>query len=250
MVRPSTQPAETALAPELEAHALSKTYHRPHGSDIRVLRGVSLRIAPGEHVAILGKSGSGKSTLLNILGGLDRPDRAPPGAPDAEKPRLCIGGTELLTAREEIRARVRAARIGFVFQSFHLLPELTVEENVCFPAMALPKHERGDLERARRLIREAGLGDRLGHRPNELSGGEQQRVAIARALMNAPRLILADEPTGNLDPVTGRQILDLLFDLAGNFSAVPPALVMVTHAEDIAGRCDRILRLVDGAFRE
>lgn len=231
---------------ELEAGHLYKTYKRPHGGDLPVLRDVSLTVAPGERVAILGKSGSGKSTLLNILGGLDRPDVAAPGT---EKPFLRIGGVDLLQAGEAQRAHLRASHIGFVFQSFHLMPDLTVEENVLFPTMALPRKARGDsLARARLLLEQTGLADRMRHHPNELSGGEQQRVAIARALINAPRIIFADEPTGNLDPMTGRQILDLIVDLSDLHPEAAPALVMVTHSDATAARCTRILRLENGAF--
>lgn len=243
---------------ELEACHLYKTYKRPHASDLPVLRDVSLRVAPGERVAILGKSGSGKSTLLNILGGLDRPDRCPPrlSAPPevaeaAAEPQLLVGGVDLLRASEAQRARLRASYIGFVFQSFHLLPDLTVEENVLFPTMAVPRKERGDARaRARLLLERVGLADRLRHRPNELSGGEQQRVAIARALINTPRIILADEPTGNLDPLTGQQILDLIVDLSDLRSTHPPALVMVTHSDATAARCTRVLHLENGAFAD
>ena len=240
---------------ELEACHLYKTYKRPHASDLPVLRDVSLRVAPGERVAILGKSGSGKSTLLNILGGLDRPDHCQPeaaeaaAAAEAAEPQLLVGGVDLLRASEAQRARLRASYIGFVFQSFHLLPDLTVEENVLFPTMAVPRKERGDARaRARLLLERVGLADRLRHRPNELSGGEQQRVAIARALINTPRIILADEPTGNLDPLTGQQILDLIVDLSDLRSTHPPALVMVTHSDATAARCTRVLHLENGAF--
>lgn len=235
---------------ELEACHLNKTYKRPHASDLPVLRDVSLRVAPGERVAILGKSGSGKSTLLNILGGLDRPDHCPPEAAEAAaEPQLLVGGIDLLRASEAQRARLRASYIGFVFQSFHLLPDLTVEENVLFPTMAVPRKERGDARaRARLLLERVGLADRLRHRPNELSGGEQQRVAIARALINTPRIILADEPTGNLDPLTGQQILDLIVDLSDLRSTHPPVLVMVTHSDGTAARCTRVLHLENGAF--
>ena len=240
---------------ELEACHLNKTYKRPHASDLPVLRDVSLRVAPGERVAILGKSGSGKSTLLNILGGLDRPDHCQPeaaeaaAAAEAAEPQLLVGGVDLLRASEAQRARLRASYIGFVFQSFHLLPDLTVEENVLFPTMAVPRKERGDARaRARLLLERVGLADRLRHRPNELSGGEQQRVAIARALINTPRIILADEPTGNLDPLTGQQILDLIVDLSDLRSTHPPALVMVTHSDATAARCTRVLHLENGAF--
>jgi putative ABC transport system ATP-binding protein len=224
----------------LLAENLAKTYRLPGGAPIRVLDGVSLSVAPGEHVAILGKSGSGKSTLLNLLGGLDRPD---PGC----GARIEVAGCDLVRAGERARARLRASKIGFVFQSFHLMPELTIVENVRLPALALgAAARRGATERARELLRAAGLGDRLDHRPAELSGGEQQRVAVARALMNGPEILLADEPTGNLDASTGMQILDLVFDLGGAFSSAPPALAMVTHSDAIAARCDRTLRLEAG----
>ena len=224
----------------LEALRLHKTYRRRGAPPLRVLQGVSLEVAPGEHVAILGRSGSGKSTLLNLLGGLDRPDRGHDAV-------VRIAGRDLLDMREGARARERARSIGFVFQSFHLLPELTILENVRLPALALPGGRKPEkIERARRLLEAAGLGDRLGHRPAELSGGEQQRAAVARALMNAPALLLADEPTGNLDSLTGMQVLDLVFDLSGSFFETPPALLMVTHSDAIAARCDRTLRLADG----
>ena len=224
----------------LEALRLHKTYRRRGAPPLRVLQGVSLEVAPGEHVAILGRSGSGKSTLLNLLGGLDRPDRGHDAV-------VRIAGRDLLGMREGARARERARSIGFVFQSFHLLPELTILENVRLPALALPGGRKPEkLARARRLLEAAGLGDRLGHRPAELSGGEQQRAAVARALMNAPALLLADEPTGNLDSLTGMQVLDLVFDLSGSFFETPPALLMVTHSDAIAARCDRTLRLADG----
>ena len=224
----------------LEALRLHKTYRRRGAPPLRVLQGVSLEVSPGEHVAILGRSGSGKSTLLNLLGGLDRPDRGHDAV-------VRIAGRDLLAMREGARARERARSIGFVFQSFHLLPELTILENVRLPALALPGGRKPEkIERARRLLEAAGLGDRLGHRPAELSGGEQQRAAVARALMNAPALLLADEPTGNLDSLTGMQVLDLVFDLSGSFFETPPALLMVTHSDAIAARCDRTLRLADG----
>ena len=217
--------------PILLAENLTKTYRLPGAAPIRILDGASLSVEPGERVAVLGKSGSGKSTLLNLLGGLDRPDRGC-GA------RIEVAGRDLARASERTKARVRAETIGFVFQSFHLLPELDIVENV--------------VRRAVELLRAAGLGERLGHKPRELSGGEQQRVAIARALANAPSLLLADEPTGNLDPATGLQVLDLLFGLAGaagGEDAPRPALVMVTHSDAVASRCDRVLRLEGGALR-
>lgn len=236
--------ADSKQPPALRAEHLRKTYRLPGAEPIRIFTDLSLCVEPGEHVAILGKSGSGKSTLLNLLGGLDAPDRASDPAPSIE-----IAGCDILSASERQRARIRARDIGFVFQSFHLIPELTIVENVLLASMALPAGGAKGTpprDRAVALLEAAGLGDRLAHRPRELSGGEQQRVAIARALMNAPSLLLADEPTGNLDAATGLQVLNMLFDLAGTFSGERPALVMVTHSEDIARRCDRILRLEGG----
>ncbi len=226
----------------LLAENLRKTYKLPGAAPIRVFDGVSLRVAPGERVAVLGRSGSGKSTLLNILGGLDRPD---PGT----GARVEVAGLDMLGCGERRRAAMRARNIGFVFQAFHLLPELTVLENVRLPAMAhggVGRHEAE--ERARRLLEAAGLGGRLEHRPAELSGGERQRVAVARALLNAPSLLLADEPTGNLDGQTGMQILDLVFDLPSAVSGEAPALVMVTHSREVAARCNRTATLHDGAL--
>ena len=228
--------------PLLAAERLSKTYRLPGAEPIRILDGASLFAEPGERVAVLGKSGSGKSTLLNLLGGLDRPDRGC-GA------RIEIAGRDLVRASERAKARVRAETVGFVFQSFHLLPELDIVENVLLPTLALPRGRRPPRRRALELLEAAGLGDRLGHKPRELSGGEQQRVAIARALANGPSLLLADEPTGNLDPATGLQVLDLLFGLAGGVSGPRPALVMVTHSAAVAARCDRVLRLDGGTLR-
>ncbi len=229
--------------PVLLASNVHKTYYLSK-KPLSILRGASLAVQPGEHVAIVGKSGSGKSTLLHILGGLDRPD---PGHDAAVR----ILGGDLLGVPESRRARIRANDVGFVFQSYHLLPEMDIVDNVVLPAMA--KRAGGPAARARAvsLLEMAGLGDRLRHHPRELSGGEQQRVAIARAMMNAPSLILADEPTGNLDAATGAQTLDMLFGIARNGGApgASPALVIVTHSEDIARRCDRVLHLAGGALQ-
>ncbi|MBR1837292.1 MAG: ABC transporter ATP-binding protein [Kiritimatiellae bacterium] len=226
--------------PALSASGLFKTYRRAGASPIRVLDGAEIEVAPGRSVAVLGRSGSGKSTLLNLLGGLDRPD---PG----RGARIEIAGTDICGAGEKTLSRIRAANIGFVFQSFRLLPELTVLENACFPAMAAGGVSRKEAAaRAEKLLRAAGLGDRLDHRPDELSGGEQQRVAVARALANRPGLLLADEPTGNLDGATGMRVLDLVFDLSGAAGGVRPAVVMVTHSDAVAARCDRTLVLSSG----
>ena len=201
----------------LEVKDIVKEYRIPGQPAIRVLDGVSFSVEAGEHVAITGRSGAGKTTLLNILGGLDKP----------------TSGSVRCTANA-----------GFVFQSFHLMPELTVFENVLLPAMAGGKAARvphAD-ERAKMLLEKVGLGERSNHLPAELSGGEQQRVALARALMCEPEIIFADEPTGNLDALTGSEILKLLMGFGGK----PFALVMVTHSAEAAQLCDRRLRLESG----
>ena len=201
-----------------------------------VLRGVSLAVAEGETLAITGMSGAGKSTLLHILGGLDRPTAG----------QVMYRGRDLYAAGDRVRSAIRASKIGFVFQAYHLLPELTVLENVLLPGLSLPgRFLRGQGLRARaeELLARVGLAERAAHRPNELSGGEQQRVAIARALMNGPELLLADEPTGNLDSKTGEDILRYLFDLAQEQKLT---LVIVTHNESVAPRCRRHIVLRDG----
>lgn len=201
-----------------------------------VLRGVSLGIAERESTAITGMSGAGKSTLLYILGGLDRPTSG----------KVLYRGRDLYAARERERSAIRAQKIGFVFQAYHLLPELTVLENVLLPGLsATGAFLRGGKLRARaaELLGRVGLAERALHRPNELSGGEQQRVALARALMNDPELLLADEPTGNLDSKTGDDVLRYLFELAAERSLT---LVIVTHNETVAARCHRHVVLRDG----
>jgi predicted ABC-type transport system involved in lysophospholipase L1 biosynthesis ATPase subunit len=220
-------------AAPLAAAGLAKTYRLPHKC-VEVLKGAALDVAASERVAIVGRSGAGKSTLLHVLGGLDRPE-----AGDVR-----VNGRALYQLSQRERARLRAREIGFVFQSYHLLPEMDVVENVMLPAMAAGGTARtGMRARATELLRQVGLADRATHTPLELSGGEQQRVALARALMNDPGLILADEPTGNLDRNTGAQILDLLFGLARQRGH---ALVLVTHSPDVAALCDRVLVLRDG----
>ena len=203
----------------LEVENLVKEYRIPGQPPIRVLDGVTFAVAEGEHVAVTGRSGAGKTTLLNILGGLDRP----------------TSGTVRCTKN-----------VGFVFQSFRLMPELTVLENVILPSMAGVKTARVPraAEKARGLLANVGLSDRADHLPAELSGGEQQRVALARALMCEPEVIFADEPTGNLDAMTGAEILKLLFGFGGK----PFALVMVTHSAEAAAQCDRTLHLEGGRF--
>ena len=200
---------------------------------VRALRGVSLSIAEGEFGAILGPSGSGKSTLLNIIGLLERPDRG----------RLRFGDVDVENASREERARLRNRLLGFVFQSFQLLPRLTAWQNV-----ALPLLYRGAARRDRRapalaMLERVGLADRAEHFPNELSGGQRQRVALARALIGAPRLVLADEPTGSLDSVSACEAMDLLRALNRRLGVT---MLIVTHDRDLAERCDRRIEILDG----
>lgn len=219
----------------VQADGLRRTYSMAHGA-VEVLRGASLRIESGESAAVVGASGSGKSTLLHILGALDRP----------EEGRVLIGGEDVYGMDETTRARLRANRIGFVFQSYHLLGEMTIVENVMLPALGvspLGLPSASIRRRACELLDAVGLGHRLEHRPQELSGGEQQRTALARSLMNKPDLILADEPTGNLDDTTGKRVLDLLFGMADMDGVT---LVIVTHGSAVAGRCRRQFRLDGG----
>jgi putative ABC transport system ATP-binding protein len=202
------------------------------GGRVVALRGVSLRVAHGESLAVVGPSGSGKSTLLHLLGGLEAPS----------------GGRVLFEGREpggpRVWSRLRARRIGFVFQAYHLLPALSAWENVQLPMLGVVAGAARRAERARALLERLGLGRRLHHRPAALSGGERQRVAIARSLANAPDLILADEPTGNLDSAASAEILDLLVEVRAERGA---ALVLVTHDAAAASRAERVVRLADGA---
>ena len=224
--------------PLLEVQNVAKSYRLPGQKRIPVLEDVSLSVMPGEHVAIVGRSGAGKTTLLNILGGLDCPTSGD----------VLLDGVSLFTGSGAARRRnrIRAAKIGFVFQSFHLMPELDIVENVLLPAMTGAVKIPSPRTRAKELLARVGLGDRFGHLPAELSGGEQQRVALARALMCRPKLILADEPTGNLDRLTGAEIMRLLFEA----NDAPFALVMVTHSQEAAALCDRVLTLDHGRLAE
>ncbi len=229
----------------LEANNLYKTY-RMGKVRVPVLRGASITLEAGEVVAVLGKSGSGKSTMMHILGGLDTPDKA---SSDNAASTVMFEGNELGRMSGAELDRYRARRVGFVFQFYHLLPELTVLENALLPAMAARgrvkyTHERTELRaRATELLSSFGLGERLKHRPAELSGGERQRVAIARALINRPDLLLADEPTGNLDEVTGAGILDALL---AHRSEAGCTMFIVTHDPKVAQRADRVVHLRDG----
>ena len=219
----------------LRAEEVHKTYHIGRRT-VEVLHGVSLTIQRGETLSIMGASGAGKSTLMHILGGLDRPDAGD----------VFFEETSLVKMKPAKRAAFRAKRCGFIFQSYHLLPELDVRQNVILPSMAAGTG-RDVKARAEELLEKVGLSGRMDHRPMELSGGEQQRVAIARALMNDPDLILADEPTGNLDSHTGENILNNLFDLAQSANRT---LIIVTHNEAVARRCQRELILKDGKLEE
>lgn len=232
----------------LSVHDLRKTYKLGR-VQVPVLHGVDISIAPGESVAILGASGSGKSTLLHLAGGLDRPDKA---RKDTPQPRIIFDGVDIAAVGRTDLDHYRSHDVGFVFQFYHLLPELTVLQNVTVGAMirrglAYSAHSGEARAHARELLEAFGLGHRLRHRPNELSGGERQRVAIARALINRPRLLLADEPTGNLDAETGAQILDVISDLREKFGLT---MLMVTHDVSVAQRADRVVRLGDGLIQE
>jgi predicted ABC-type transport system involved in lysophospholipase L1 biosynthesis ATPase subunit len=203
-------------------------------SAVEALRGVSIKVADGERVALLGKSGSGKSTLLNLLGGLDRPTSG----------GLRVGGHDLDRLSGPETARFRSTTVGVVFQSFNLIASNTAVENVELPMVFAGRPRRDRLAAARLALESVGLGARLDHRPSQLSGGEAQRVAVARALVNRPRILLADEPTGNLDSRTARQVMDLILDHVREHAAT---LVLVTHDEELAASCtDRVVRMVDG----
>jgi putative ABC transport system ATP-binding protein len=200
---------------------------------VHILRDVSLTIAKGEAVGIIGASGSGKSTLLMIMGGLERPDKG----------EVEIDGVKLGGLSEDGLARFRGARVGIVFQSFHLIPTMTALENVAAPLELAGAG--GAFARARAELERMGLVERLDHYPAQLSGGEQQRVALARALAPRPSLLIADEPTGNLDEATGRAIMDLMFDPSGRRGAT---LALVTHDPALAERCDRVIRMRSGVI--
>ncbi len=219
--------------PIIEAQNLTKQVASPEGT-LTILDGIDLTIGTGEACAIVGASGSGKSTLLGLLAGLDIPTAG----------RVRLDGVDLGTLDEDGRARLRAGRVGFVFQSFQLLPSLTALENVM-----LPLELGGDADpsgHARTVLDRVGLADRVGHYPSQLSGGEQQRVAIARAFAARPKILFADEPTGNLDQVTGGRVAELLFALNRELATT---LVLVTHDEQVAGQCGRRVQLVAGRMR-
>lgn len=218
----------------LAAHGLNKAFGDA-GRRITVLDQCSLSVHEGERVAIIGASGAGKSTLLHILGGLETPDSG----------KVLIGGQDLATHSDAVRTKLRNQNLGFVYQFHHLLAEFTAEENVALPLIIREVPRPQALERAREVLAAVGLGQRVKHLPGELSGGERQRVAIARALVGQPKVVLADEPTGNLDRQTAAMVFDLIVTLNRERRA---GLVVVTHDPQLAQRCDRVLSLRDGTL--
>jgi ABC-type lipoprotein export system ATPase subunit len=225
-MEPASQP------PLLSVRSVHKTYSLGK-RDLEVLRGVDVNVARGDFLALRGASGAGKSTLLYMMGGLDRPNLG----------EIWLAGRNLATLSRRELAKVRNEEVGFIFQSYYLLPELDALENVCLPARMARKPAAESAARARDLLARVGLADRMEHKPYELSGGEQQRVAIARAMINEPQLILADEPTGNLDSHTGEEIINLLQALQQEKKTT---LVMATHDSKLAARALRSLHIVDG----
>ena len=218
--------------PVLEINGIGKTYTIGNVI-VDALRSVDLHIEKGEYVALMGPSGSGKSTLMNILGCLDTPTRG----------TYFLNGTDVSHMTDNSLAEIRNKEIGFIFQTFNLLARNTSLDNVALPLVYAGISKKERLDRAEKALQSVGLGDRIDHKPNELSGGQRQRVAIARALVNRPAIILADEPTGNLDTKTSHEIMDLLEEIHKQGNTV----IIVTHEEDIAKRAKRIVRLRDGS---
>ena len=228
IVTPSTN------GPLIDLAGIERVFHLGD-SEVHALHEVSLRIAPGEYIAVMGPSGSGKSTLLNIVGLLDRPNAG----------RYLLEGRDVTTLSAQEQARVRSGRIGFVFQSFHLVARLTAAENIALPMMLAGIAPRERAARVAQALNDYGLSDRAQHRPDQLSGGQRQRVAIARATIMQPALILADEPTGNLDRATGEEVVRLLEEL----NARGVTLIVVTHDQALGARARRRIEMVDGAIK-
>lgn len=221
--------------PLIDIVGIGKTY-RIGEVEVHALRQIDLQIFKGEYVALMGPSGSGKSTLMNILGCLDTPSRG----------TYTLNGTNVSKMSDNELAEIRNKEIGFIFQTFNLLPRNTALDNVALPLVYAGKGKKERLQKAAEALASVGLADRMYHKPNELSGGQRQRVAIARALVNNPSIILADEPTGNLDTKTSHEIMDLLENINNNGNTV----IIVTHEEDIAKRAKRIIRLRDGLIEK
>ena len=221
------------MSDTLVLDGLVKGYNPGKPNEVKVLQGASLQVAAGEVVALVAPSGAGKSTLLHIAGLLDTPDSG----------KVTIGGTDMTQLSDRKRTAVRRADVGFIYQFHHLLPEFTALENIVLPQLANGASQEKATTRAQDLLARVGVGERAGHRPAALSGGEQQRVAFCRALANAPSLLLADEPTGNLDPATSDRVFEALMSLVRDTGL---AAVIATHNLDLAARMDRQVRLTDG----